>query len=75
MLTGFAIRVVFEVAFLAALAAGDFTIMLVTFGVRALGAMDTPERVMGEAVGWHWFFFMLGLGVISSYYAGAGSCA
>jgi len=83
MLTGFAIRVVFEVAFLAALAAGDFTIVLVTFGVRALGypllsygflvwlAMDTPERVMGRAAGWYWFVFMLGLGVISSYCAGA----
>ncbi len=82
MLAGFAIWVVFEIAFLVALAAGDFTYMLLSFGVRALGyplfaygflvwlAMDTPEAVLGKAVGWYWFFFVLGLGVISSYYAG-----
>ncbi|WP_020417345.1 MFS transporter [Amycolatopsis sp. ATCC 39116] len=83
MFAGFAIWVVFEVAFLVALAQGDFTFMLISFGVRGLGyplfsygflvwvAMDTPESVMGKAVGWYWFFFVLGLGVISSYYAGA----
>jgi polyol permease family len=82
MLAGLAIWVVFEVAFLAALAQGDFTWMLVSFGVRGLGyplfaygflvwvAMDTPEAVLGKAVGWYWFSFVLGLGVISSYYAG-----
>ncbi|UQS25375.1 MFS transporter [Amycolatopsis thermalba] len=83
MFAGFAIWVVFEIAFLVALAQGDFTVMLISFGVRGLGyplfsygflvwvAMDTPESVMGKAVGWYWFFFVLGLGVISSYYAGA----
>ncbi|WP_435060946.1 MFS transporter [Amycolatopsis thermoflava] len=83
MFAGFAIWVVFEIAFLFALAQGDFTLMLISFGVRGLGyplfsygflvwvAMDTPESVMGKAVGWYWFFFVLGLGVISSYYAGA----
>ncbi|WP_246127500.1 MFS transporter [Amycolatopsis rhizosphaerae] len=83
MLAGFAIWVVFEVVFLIALARADFAFMLVSFGIRGLGyplfsygflvwvAMDTPESVMGKAVGWYWFFFVLGLGVISSYYAGA----
>ena len=83
MLAGFGIWVVFEIAFLIALAQGDFTFMLIRFGIRGLGyplfsygflvwvAMDTPEAVMGKAVGWYWFFFVLGLGVLSSYYAGA----
>ncbi|MDQ0381263.1 MFS transporter [Amycolatopsis thermophila] len=82
MLAGFAIWVTFEVAFLFALAQGDFTLMLAGFGVRGLGyplfaygflvwvALDTPEAVMGKAVGWYWFFSMLGLGVLGSYYAG-----
>jgi polyol permease family len=83
MLAGFAIWVVFEIAFLVALAQGDFTFMLLSFGVRGLGyplfafgflvwvATDTPEAVLGKAVGWYWFFSILGLGVVSSYYAGA----
>ncbi|MEU4896308.1 MFS transporter [Streptomyces sp. NPDC044780] len=83
MLAGFGIWVVFEIAFLAALAQENFTFMLISFGIRGLGyplfsygflvwlAMDTPEEVMGKAVGWYWFFFVLGLGVVSSYYAGA----
>lgn len=83
MLVGFAIWVVFEVAFLVALAAGDFTFMLLSFGIRGLGyplfafgflvwvALDTPGAILGKAVGWYWFFTMLGLGVVSSYYAGA----
>ncbi|WP_154755042.1 MFS transporter [Amycolatopsis pithecellobii] len=83
MLAGFAIWVVFEIAFLIALAPGNFTFMLISFGIRGLGyplfsygflvwvAMDTPQSVMGKAVGWYWFFFVLGLGVVSSYYAGA----
>lgn len=83
MLTGCAIWIVFELAFLVALAQSDFTFMLISFGLRGLGyplfaygflvwvATETPEEVMGKAVGWYWFFFMLGLGVIGSYYAGA----
>ncbi|GAA0895850.1 MFS transporter [Pseudonocardia zijingensis] len=82
MLVGFAIWVVLEIAFLTALAQGDFTFMLIAFGVRGLGyplfaygflvwvATDTPEPVLGKAVGWYWFFSILGLGVIGSYYAG-----
>ncbi|ULN34263.1 MFS transporter [Mycolicibacterium smegmatis] len=83
MLTGFAIWVVFEFAFLYALMQQNYAMMLVSFGVRGLGyplfaygflvwiAMDTPEHAMGKAVGWYWFFSILGLGVVSSYYAGA----
>ncbi|MFH8812956.1 MFS transporter [Streptomyces hygroscopicus] len=83
MLAGFGIWVVLEIAFLAALAQENFTFMVISFGIRGLGyplfsygflvwlAMDTPEQVMGKAVGWYWFFFVLGLGVVSSYYAGA----
>ncbi|MBP8532265.1 MFS transporter [Streptomyces sp. MK37H] len=82
MFAGFVIWVVLEIAFLIALAQNDITLMLITFGIRGLGyplfsygflvwvARDTPDAVMGKAVGWYWFFFVLGLGVISSYYAG-----
>ncbi|MGI5130025.1 MFS transporter [Pseudonocardia sp. CA-107938] len=82
MLVGVAVWVVFEIAFLAALAQGAFAWMLVSFGVRGIGyplfafgflvwvATDTPERARGRAVGWYWFFAILGLGVLSSYYAG-----
>ncbi|WP_245633582.1 MFS transporter [Amycolatopsis jejuensis] len=83
MLAGFTLWVVFEVVFLFALARGDFPLMLAGFGVRGLGyplfaygflvwvAMDTPGAVLGKAVGWYWFFSVLGLGVLGSYYAGA----
>ena len=82
MLVGVVVWVVFEIAFLLALAQGDFTWMLASFGVRGIGyplfaygflvwvAMDTPEHARGRAVGWYWFFAILGLGVLSSYYAG-----
>jgi len=83
MLTGFVLWVALEVAFLFALAQDSFPLMLVSFGIRGLGyplfsygflvwvAMDTPEKFMGKAVGWYWFFSTLGLGVLGSYYAGA----
>ncbi len=63
--------------------AGNFEIMLLAFGIRGLGypmfaygflvwvTIDTDEQVMGRAVGWYWFFSTLGLGVLSSYFAGA----
>jgi polyol permease family len=82
MLVGFTIWVVFEAALLYALANADYGLMLASFGVRALGyplfaygflvwiAIDTPKALMGKAVGWYWFFSMLGLGVLGSYYAG-----
>ncbi|MGI5347282.1 MFS transporter [Streptomyces sp. CA-250714] len=82
MFAGFFLWVIPEIVFLAALAQDNFPLMLITFGIRGLGyplfaysflvwvARDTPESVMGKAVGWYWFFFVLGLGVLSSYYAG-----
>lgn len=84
MMLGFAIWFVFEIVFLTlGVMQQNFTVMLVAFGIRGLGypmfsygflvwvTMDTPEKVMGRAVGWYWFFSTLGLGVISSYFAGA----
>lgn len=84
MMLGFAIWFVFEVVFLLlGVMQQNFTVMLLAFGIRGLGypmfsygflvwvTMGTPEPVMGRAVGWYWFFSTLGLGVISSYFAGA----
>jgi polyol permease family len=84
MMLGFGIWVVFEVLFLVfGVMGGNFEIMLLAFGIRGLGypmfaygflvwvTMDTDEQVMGRAVGWYWFFSTLGLGVLSSYFAGA----
>ncbi|KRC59111.1 alpha-ketoglutarate permease [Agromyces sp. Root81] len=84
MMLGFAIWVVFELVFLiGGVMQQNFTVMLIAFGIRGLGypmfaygflvwiTLDTPEQVMGRAVGWYWFFSTLGLGVISSYFAAA----
>lgn len=84
MMLGFGIWVVFQVLFLVfGVMAENFSIMLLAFGIRGLGypmfaygflvwvTMGTPENVMGKAVGWYWFFSTLGLGVLSSYFAGA----
>lgn len=84
MMLGFGIWVAFQVLFLVfGVMAENFTIMLLAFGIRGLGypmfaygflvwvTMGTPENVMGKAVGWYWFFSTLGLGVLSSYFAGA----
>ncbi|MBO9625894.1 MAG: MFS transporter [Microbacterium sp.] len=84
MMLGFGIWVVFEILFLVfGVMGGNFEIMLLAFGIRGLGypmfaygflvwvTMDTDEQVMGRAVGWYWFFSTLGLGVLSSYFAGA----
>ncbi|GLY64275.1 MFS transporter [Amycolatopsis taiwanensis] len=84
MLLGFGIWAVFEVVFLAlGVGAGNYEIMLVSYGVRGLGyplfsygflvwvTMDTPKAVIGRAVGWYWFASTAGLGVVSSYFAGA----
>jgi len=84
MMLGFGIWVVFEVVFLLlGVMQQNFAVMVIAFGIRGLGypmfsygflvwvTMDTPEEFMGRAVGWYWFFSTLGLGVISSYFAGA----
>ncbi|MBK1782692.1 MFS transporter [Prauserella cavernicola] len=84
MLIGFAIWVVFEVVFLGlGVAAGNYEIMLVSYAIRGFGypffaygflvwvTMDTPKALLGRAVGWYWFASTAGLGVVSSYLAGA----
>lgn len=84
MLLGAAIWVVFEVAFLTAgVAADNYEVMLVVYAIRGLGypffaygflvwiIQDTPAEVACRAVGWFWFALSAGLGVISSFLAGA----
>lgn len=84
MMVGFAIWVVFEVVFLYfGVMQQNFTMMVVAFAIRGIGypmfsygflvwvTMATPDHAMGRATGWYWFFSTLGLGVISSYFAGA----
>lgn len=84
MMVGFAIWVVFQVVFLFfGVMQENFTIMLLAFAIRGIGypmfsygflvwvTMATPDDKMGRATGWYWFFSTLGLGVISSYFAGA----
>ncbi|MEV7780689.1 MFS transporter [Kitasatospora sp. NPDC088351] len=84
MLLGLGIWAVFEVLFLSVgVAAGNYPLMLLTFGIRGLGypffaygflvwiALETPEDKLSRAVSWYWFASTTGLGVISSYFAGA----
>ncbi|MFG3252888.1 MFS transporter [Streptomyces sp. NPDC048172] len=84
MTLGFAIWAGFEVIFLAlGVMAGNYAVMLVSYGIRGLGypffaygflvwvTMATPKEVIGRAVGWYWFASTAGLGVVSSYFAGA----
>ncbi|MEW1959387.1 MFS transporter [Kineococcus sp. NPDC059986] len=84
MLTGAAIWVVFELAFLGlGVMQENYAVMVATFAVRAVGypffaygflvwvTMETPDAVMGKAVGWYWFFNAMGLGVISGYFVAA----
>lgn len=82
MLYGFGIWAVFEVIFLSAIAAGNYPLMLVAYGIRGFGypffaygflvwvTLVTPKPVIGRAVGWYWFFNVAGIGVVSSYFAG-----
>ncbi|TQL91102.1 MFS transporter [Pseudonocardia kunmingensis] len=82
MLIGAALWVVLEVAFLVGVMQHSYTLMITAFAVRAVGypffaygflvwvTMDTPDEVMGKAVGWYWFANAMGLGVISAYFAG-----
>lgn len=83
MMVGFGIWVAFEIVFLVfGLMQQNFAVMLLAFGIRGLGypmfafgflvwvTTATPDHVMGRATGWYWFFSTLGLGVLSSYFAG-----
>ncbi|MDF2848154.1 MAG: alpha-ketoglutarate permease [Oerskovia sp.] len=85
MLLGAVVWIVFEVVFLAfGVMPGNYPVMVFAYAVRAIGypffaygflvwvTMETPNAVMGKAVGWYWFFNAMGLGVISGYFvAGA----
>ncbi|GAA2101764.1 MFS transporter [Brevibacterium salitolerans] len=81
MLAGGIIWIVFEVVFLLlGVMPGNYPVMILAYSVRAVGypffaygflvwvTMETPDRVMGKAVGWYWFFNAMGLGVISGYF-------
>ena len=84
MIIGGAIWIVLEVVFLVGgVIPGNYTIMLIAYAIRAIGypffaygflvwvTMETPNEVMGKAVGWYWFFNAMGLGVISGYFVSA----
>lgn len=84
MLIGAAIWVIFEVVFLLfGVMTDNYPVMMMAFAVRAIGypffaygflvwvTMETPDAVMGKAVGWYWFFNAMGLGVISGYFVAA----
>lgn len=81
MLIGGIIWVALEVVFLlGGVVPGNYTIMIIAYAIRAIGypffaygflvwvTMETPNEVMGKAVGWYWFFNAMGLGVISGYF-------
>ena len=84
MIIGGVIWIALEVVFLVGgVIPGNYTIMLLAYAVRAIGypffaygflvwvTMETPNEVMGKAVGWYWFFNAMGLGVISGYFVSA----
>jgi polyol permease family len=83
MLAGFICWVVLEVVFLWPGVMGhNYPIMLAAYTLRGFGyplfsygflvwvTLDTPEPVLGRAVGWYWFASTLGLGTIGGYIAG-----
>lgn len=83
MLSGFLIWFVFQVLFIAfGIMQANYTLALVFYTVRGIAyplfqfgflawvTMATPEKTLGRAVGWFWFFGSMGLGVISAYWAG-----
>ena len=84
MLIGGIIWVLLELVFLlGGVIPGNYPVMLIAYAVRAIGypffaygflvwvTMETPNQVMGKAVGWYWFFNAMGLGVISGYFVSA----
>ncbi|MBM6588880.1 MFS transporter [Brevibacterium sp. RIT 803] len=83
MLAGFVIWFVLQVLFIAlGVMQANFGLALLfytargaayplfQFGFLAWVTMATPEKTLGRAVGWFWFFSSMGLGVISAYWAG-----
>ncbi|WP_129660492.1 RbtT/DalT/CsbX family MFS transporter [Rothia halotolerans] len=83
IMTGAAIWLAMHVVFLVfGVSVGSYPLMLIAFTVRAAGyAMfafgflvwvndEAEPRTLHKSVGWYWFAYALGLGVISSYVAG-----
>ncbi|MGW4042209.1 MFS transporter [Streptomyces sp. NPDC004721] len=81
MLIGACLWIVLELAFLTlGVMQENYPVMIATYAIRAIGypffaygflvwvTMETPDAVMGKAVGWYWFFNAMGLGVISGYF-------
>lgn len=84
MLIGASIWIVLQVVFLVlGVMPGNYAVMLAAYSIRGIGypffaygflvwvTMETPDAVMGKAVGWYWFFSAMGLGVISGYFVAA----
>jgi polyol permease family len=82
MWTGFAIWVVFEIAFLTlGVPRAGYWSILVTYALRGFGyplfafgflvwiAAATPQHRLGTAVGWFWFAFTGGLPTLGSLFA------
>jgi polyol permease family len=83
MMIGLAVWVIFHVIFLTAgVATKIYPIMLVAYAIRGLGypffafgfliwvTTRTPDAVLSRAMGWYWFSYTAGLGVLSAYLAG-----
>ena len=83
MMIGLAVWVIFHVIFLTAgVATKVYPIMLVAYAIRGLGypffafgflvwvTTRTPDAVLSRAMGWYWFSYTAGLGVLSAYLAG-----
>ncbi len=84
MLIGGGIWITCQLVFLlAGVLPNSFTVMVGAYAVRAIGyplfaygflvwvTLSTPNPVLGKAVGWYWFFNVMGLGVISGYFVAA----
>lgn len=84
MILGLVLWVCFQIVLLAvALPSMDFTLLLVSYGLRGLGyplfaygflvwiAASTPSHRLGSAVGWFWFAFTGGLPTLGSLLASA----
>lgn len=83
IMTGAAIWLAMHVVFLVfGVSVGNYSLMLLSFTVRGAGyAMfafgflvwvndEADPRTLHKSVGWYWFAYALGLGVVSSYVAG-----
>lgn len=84
MILGLVLWVAFQIVVLAvALPSMDFTLLLISYGLRGLGyplfaygflvwiAACTPSHRLGSAVGWFWFAFTGGLPTLGSLLASA----